>query len=103
MVLSVHEQTQLSRRGAALPLDEPFVVLHAGEGFIDTGPDPPAVGVVSFFAGQHGSSGAFAVRDDEARVDVGAVGEHGTAAQVARPESRQTLAWQGVVTLANRI
>nr|WP_165371861.1 hypothetical protein [Streptomyces sp. L-9-10] len=35
--------------------------------------------VVLLFTGQQGPSGAFAVRDDQPGVDVGAVGRHGDA------------------------
>jgi hypothetical protein len=66
--------------GAALSaVAEDLVVLHAGEGVLDASPDPSVLGVAFFLAGQQGSSGAFAVRDEEPGVDVGGVGQHGDA------------------------
>lgn len=54
---------------------EDLVVLHAGEGMLDTGADPAVLGVVLLLAGQQGPSGTFVVRDDEPGVDVGTVGQ----------------------------
>jgi hypothetical protein len=54
---------------------EDLVVLHPGEGVLDAGADLAVSGVVLFLALQQRSPGAFAVRDDQASVDVGAVPE----------------------------
>lgn len=68
---------------------EDLVVLHAGEGMPDTGPDPAVFGVV-LLAGKQGSPGAFAVRDDEPkfRTVIGTPGESNdplTACNVGQP------------------
>lgn len=61
---------------AALPaVAEDFVVPHPGEGVLDAGADLAMLRVVFFLALEQGSSGAFAVRDDQSGVDVGAVSE----------------------------
>lgn len=70
---------------------EDLVVLHAGEGVLDARTDLAMLGVVGFFTGQEGPALAFAVRDDEAGVEVGAVAQTVTPSQCwARPEFRQT-------------
>ncbi|GAA0902235.1 hypothetical protein GCM10009574_090790 [Streptomyces asiaticus] len=51
---------------------------------LDTRSDPAMLGVVGFLAGQQGPAGSFAVRDDQAGVDVGAVAERGDAAALVR-------------------
>lgn len=50
-------------------------MLHAGEGVFHAGPHASVTGVVRFLAGQERSAGSFPVRDDEAGVRVGAVGD----------------------------
>jgi hypothetical protein len=73
---------------AGLPaVAEDLVVLHAGEGVLDAGPD-----LAVLLARQQGPALAFAVRDDEPGFDGGAVGQHRHALADGGPESRQAFA-----------
>lgn len=63
---------------------EDLVVLQSADRMLDPRTDSPMFRVVGFFAGQQGAAGAFAVRDDQAGVDVGAVAEHGDALALVR-------------------
>lgn len=53
-----------------------FVVLHAGEGVLDAGPDFPAFDVVGCLAERSGTVWVFALPDEKAGVEVDAVGEY---------------------------
>jgi hypothetical protein len=51
-------------------------LLHPGEGGLDAGSEAPVLGVVLLLTAKEGPPGASAVRHDEARAQVGAVGCH---------------------------
>lgn len=65
-------------------VSEDLVVLQSADRMLDPRTDSPMLRVVGFFAGQQGPAGAFAVRDDQAGVDVGAVAKHGDALALLR-------------------
>lgn len=65
-------------------------MLHAGEGVFHADSHASAFCIVGFLARQEYAAGAFAVRDDEAGADVGAVAEHSHALEMlASSESCQ--------------
>lgn len=49
---------------------------HPGEGVLDAGSDAAMLRVVRLLTGQEWSAGPFAMRDDEAGMDVGPVAGH---------------------------
>ena len=53
-----------------------FVVLHAGEGVLDAGPDFPVFDVVGCLAEVSGTVWVSELRDEKAGVEVDAVGEY---------------------------
>ncbi len=58
------------------------VVLHPGEGMLDAGTDPTMLGVVFLLTREEWPAGPFPVRDDQARVDIGAIAQHSDAVAV---------------------
>jgi hypothetical protein len=63
---------------------EDLVGLQSADRMLDSCADAAMLRVVGFLAGQQGPAGSFAVRDDKAGIDVGAVAEHGDPLALVR-------------------
>lgn len=61
-----------------------LLVLQPADRMLDPRTVPPMFRAVGLLTGQQGPAGSFAVRDDQAGADVGAVAEHGDALALVR-------------------